>query len=230
MARTSETVQRSPTSRPFSEHKLLEEAETYSVARFRRSCDHARHAADPEGYADKECEAVEKRKLEISNPNEEGMVFLRGIFDSVGGAALRTALEPLARKQGTEDDRRRDRRLADALVELSSHAMDSGRLPRRSSQRTHLQVTTTLETLLGLSGARAADMEFSLPISARTLERLACDCSVTRILLARTRPSSTWAGPSGCPHPPSTRLSTPATAAVSGRAATGRCRGRRRTT
>jgi hypothetical protein len=183
MARTSETLQRSPTSKQFSEHKLLEEAETYSVARFRRSCDHARHAADPEGYADKELEAVEKRKLEISNPNEEGMVFLRGIFDSVGGAALRTALEPLARKQGADDDRRRDRRLADALVELSSHAMDSGRLPRRSSQRTHLQVTTTLETLLGLRGAPAADMEFSLPISARTLERLACDCSVTRILL-----------------------------------------------
>jgi hypothetical protein len=182
MARTAETLYRSPTSQPFSERKLLEEAETQSVARFRRTCDHARHAADPEGYADKELEATERRKLEISNPNDEGMVFLRGILDSVGGAALRTALEPLARKQGANDDRRRDRRLADALVELSSHAMDSGRLPQRSGQRTHLQVTASLETLLGLAGAPAADMEFSLPISARTLERLACDCSVTRIL------------------------------------------------
>src|SRR2546428_10160529 len=59
------------------------------------------------------------------------------------------------------------------------HALDTGLVP----QRTHLQVTTSLETLLGLSGAPAAEMEFSLPISAKAVERLACDCSVTRILL-----------------------------------------------
>jgi hypothetical protein len=46
-----------------------------------------------------------------------------------------------------------------------------------------LQVTTTLETLRGLPGAASADMEFSLPISAKTVERLACDCSLTRIVL-----------------------------------------------
>jgi hypothetical protein len=44
-------------------------------------------------------------------------------------------------------------------------------------------VTTSLEPLLGLDGAPAAEMEFSLPISSKTVERLACDCSVTRILL-----------------------------------------------
>ena len=61
----------------------------------------------------------------------------------------------------------------------SMHALDTGLVP----QRAHLQVTTSLETLLGLSGAPAAEMEFSLPISARAVERLACDCSITRILL-----------------------------------------------
>jgi len=59
------------------------------------------------------------------------------------------------------------------------HALDTGLVP----QRTHMQVTTSLETLLGLSGAPAAEMEFSLPISAKAVERLACDCSITRILL-----------------------------------------------
>jgi hypothetical protein len=88
-------------------------------------------------------------------------------------------LEPLARRAGKGDDRLRDRRLADALVDLAVHALDNG-VP---SQRTHMQVTTSLETLLGLAGAPAAEMEFSLPISAKAVERLACDCSVTRILL-----------------------------------------------
>ncbi len=59
------------------------------------------------------------------------------------------------------------------------HALDNG-VP---AQRPHLQVTTSLETLLGLSGAPAAEMEFSLPISSKAVERLACDCTVTRILL-----------------------------------------------
>jgi hypothetical protein len=92
-------------------------------------------------------------------------------------------LEPLARRSGAHDDRDRERRLADALVDLSMHALDSGLIPQQGSQRTHLQVTTSLETLLGLPGAPAADMEFSLPISSKTVERLACDCSVTRIVL-----------------------------------------------
>jgi hypothetical protein len=72
---------------------------------------------------------------------------------------------------------------ADAVVELAMRALDSGVIPQRASQRTHLQVTTSLETLMGLAGAPAADMDLSLPISSTTVERLACDCSITRILL-----------------------------------------------
>jgi len=73
--------------------------------------------------------------------------------------------------------------MADALIDMSMHALDNGLVPQNASQRTHLQVTTSLETLLGLDGAPAAELEFSLPISAKAVERLACDCSVTRILL-----------------------------------------------
>src|SRR5258708_7708863 len=64
------------------------------------------------------------------------------------------------------------------------HCMDIGLIPQQATQRTHLQVTVPLETLLGLPGAPGADLEFSpQPISAKTVERLACDASVTRIVL-----------------------------------------------
>src|SRR5205814_726166 len=46
-----------------------------------------------------------------------------------------------------------------------------------------LQVTATIETLKGLAGAAGAEMEFSLPISSAAVQRMACDCSVTRVLL-----------------------------------------------
>ncbi|HEV2033294.1 MAG TPA: DUF222 domain-containing protein, partial [Candidatus Dormibacteraeota bacterium] len=166
----------------FSETALLAKARKNSPGKFHHICRHYRHAADPKGYAAEQAEQVENRRLSLSTW-EDGSLLINGVLDPIGGAAVRTALEPLARKSGAHDDRDRDRRFADALVELSMHALDSGVIPQQASQRTHLQVTTSLETLLGLDGAPAAEMEFSLPISSKTVERLACDCSVTRILL-----------------------------------------------
>ena len=162
----------------FDETRLLRKAQKLSVRRFRTACMHARHAADPDGFLNEEKDGVEARSLTMSTA-DDGSVLLNCILDKVGGDAVQTALEPLARRAGKDDDRLRDRRLADALVDLAMHALDTGLV----SQRTHMQVTTSLETLLGLSGAPAAEMEFSLPISAKAVERLACDCSVTRILL-----------------------------------------------
>ena len=182
MARTAGALSESETSQGFDETALLARALETSVSRFRHICHHARHADDPAGYAADEVDAVEARKLEL-NSGEDGWVFVRGLLDAAGGAVLRTALEPLATRTGADDDRHRDRRLADALVELAMVGLDSGAVPRRASQRAHLQVTTSLETLLGMAGAPAAELEFSLPISARMVERLACDSTLTRILL-----------------------------------------------
>ena len=168
--------------KPFDEMRLLEKAREFSVGRFRDFCHHARHAADPDGYARDEVEGVEARSLTLST-GQGGMVWLRGLLDPEGGATVRSALEPLARRSGKDDHRKRDRRLGDALVEAAHRLLDGGRLPQRATQRPHLQVTTTLETLLGHTGSPAADLEFSIPISAKAVERIACDCNVTRILL-----------------------------------------------
>ena len=166
----------------FREEGLLERALESSVSRFRHLCHHARHAAAPGEYAEEQALVVEERSLSLT-PCEDGGYSIDGKLDAVGGATLRTALEPLARPAGRDDDREKARRLADALVELAEHALDSGRIPSTASQRAHLQVTASFETLLGNLGAPAAELEFSLPISARTVQRLACDCNLTRVLL-----------------------------------------------
>ena len=183
IARTATAIAESVgVHKPFDETPLLEKARAFSVGRFRDFCHHARHVADPEGYAADEVQGVERRSLTMRS-DEGGMVWIRGLLDAEGGAAVRTALEPLAQPAGKDDVRKLDRRLADGFVELASRFLDSGLLPRRATQRPHLQVTTTLETLLGRTGAPAADLELSVPISAKAVERLACDCNVTRILL-----------------------------------------------
>jgi hypothetical protein len=167
----------------FDEIKLLSKARDNSAGKFYYICDHYRHSLDPKAYEAEQTERVENRKLTITTC-DDGAVLIKGVFDPEGGAALRTAWEPLARRSGAHDDRSRQKRLADAAVELAIHAMDSGAIPQQATQRTHLQVTVPLETLLALPGAPGADLEFSpQPISAKTAERLACDCSVTRIVL-----------------------------------------------
>ena len=154
------------------EEQLVEKAKVLNVRCFREYCQHARHAGDPKGVLAEEVNSVEMRKLALTG-SESGCVFIRGVLDSTGAAVLRTALEPLARKQGSQDDRLRERRLADGLIELAAHSMSPAQV----------QVTTSLETLMGLAGSPAAEMEFSLPICGKTVERLTCNCSLTRVLL-----------------------------------------------
>lgn len=165
----------------FDESALLRLAEQHTVSRFRHDCAHARHAGDPEGFLDEHLDSVASRTLELRG-GTGGLMTLRGTLDSVGGAALRSALEPLARRSGADDDRLAGRRLADALVELAHHTLDMGVVPQRGTQRPHLQVTTTLETLMAVRGSPAAELEFSSPIAAQTVARLACDASVTRVV------------------------------------------------
>jgi hypothetical protein len=168
MARTANAV-----GTEFEESLLLEKARENSPGKFYYICNHYRHAADRKGFESEQAELVEDRKLWISTC-EDGTVLLSGNFDPEGGATILTKLEPLARKSGAHDDRSREKRFGDALVELASGG----------GSQAQIQVTSSLETLLGLAGAPAADMELSsVPISAKTVERLACDSSIARILL-----------------------------------------------
>lgn len=177
MARTAEAL-----GDRFDEKVLIQKACDNSPGKFHYICTHYRHAADSERYADEQAELVHNRRLKVSTWMD-GTVLVSGQFDPEGGAVLITALKPLARKSGEHDDRDLDQRMADAAVELAMHALDAGLIPQQGSQRTHLMVTATLETLRGLPGAAAADLELSLPISSKTVERLACDASITRMVL-----------------------------------------------
>jgi hypothetical protein len=178
MARTADALQGSATAAPFEETELLEKAREFSVGRLWHFCHHLRHALDPEGFAARQNRATQERSLKLS-PCEDGTLLLEGWLDNLGGAALRSALEPLAQPHGDHDERCREHRNADALVEIITHAQDAGGLP----QRPHLQVTASLDTLRGLAGSPAGDMEYALPVAAETVQRLACDGTITRVVL-----------------------------------------------
>jgi len=168
MARTATAV-----GKKFDESPLLEKARENSPGKFYYICNQYRHAADRKGYEAEQADLVENRRLWISKC-EDGTVLLSGTFDPEGGAVILTKLEPMARKSGAHDYRSREKRFGDALVEVAAGG----------GSQAQIQVTSSVETLLGLAGAPAADLEHSsVPISSKTIERLACDSSIARILL-----------------------------------------------
>ena len=155
----------------FDETELLPLAQERSAGKFHYECLHYRHAVDAEAYRRDAERLAEQRSLRLSTA-EDGCLLVSGILDPVAGAAVRGALEPLARKSGKHDDRTLEMRTADALYELCTGGPPA-----------HLQVTASLDTLLGIAGAPGGETEFSVPLSTATVKRLACDSSVSRVLL-----------------------------------------------
>jgi hypothetical protein len=156
----------------FNENDLLAQAVDSSPGKLHYLCRHYRHSKHPAAVAAEDAELVEQRSLKFSTwPS--GAIGVNGVLDPVGGAAVLSALKPLARSLGLDDVRTQERRLADALVEMASGG----------EVKASLQVTATVETLAALSGAPCADIQRALPISSQAAEKLACDCAITRVLL-----------------------------------------------
>jgi hypothetical protein len=170
-------------ARLFDEDEMLEYARAWSVFHLRRLCNAARHQADPDGFFKDAEENFTRRRFHISQMSD-GLYLVDGVLDPVAGAALVTAVDVLAKPKGLEDERTARQRRADAVGELAMHAMDQGTLPRRHGVKPHINVTMTLEGLKGELGVPPADLDLSLPISTRTAERIACDCTMSRVLLA----------------------------------------------
>jgi hypothetical protein len=164
------------------EGALVQAAMDFNVHDLSILCRRIRHQVDPEGFDRGQEEDFSRRWLRVSSMMD-GMYAIDGVLDQAGGAAVRTALNALNRPVGGDDGRTLGQRNADALVELTHRALDQGTLPRRNGVRPHVGLTTTLETLKGEVGAPAAEMELGVPISFKTLERLTCDCTISRILL-----------------------------------------------
>ncbi|MDQ2942288.1 MAG: HNH endonuclease, partial [Candidatus Dormibacteraeota bacterium] len=167
----------------FNEEEMLGFARDFSVPGLRRLCVYAFHVTDPDGFFNEAEENYDRRRLHISQMSD-GMYVVDGLLDPVTGASLKTAAEALAKRKGPEDERTHSQRMHDAVGDLVDHALGQGTMPRRNGVKPHVNLTTTIEGLKNEVGAPPADLELSLPISTRTLERIACDSTVSRVLLA----------------------------------------------
>jgi hypothetical protein len=141
---------------------------------------------DPDGP---EPDPTEGRRFWMSR-GEHGWDF-GGHLDPVAGEKVATAVESIAQADRPKgDDRTRSQQNADALVQLAENQLASGNLPVLRTVKPHVVVTIDVEDLVDPStGTEAARTGFGATLSAARARGVACDSTVTRIVL----------GPDGLP-------------------------------
>lgn len=158
-------------------------ARRFSIKDLRYLTREARVRWDSEGFERESEENFDVRSLDISE-TFHGMYRVDGWLDAAGGAAFKAAIDSLSRPLGADDPRTGRQRRADAVVELAHHAMDKGTLPARNGVRPHVSVHTTIEGLKGEMGDVVSTLGDGTPVSNKTVQRLACDAGLHRILKA----------------------------------------------
>ncbi|HEV2952592.1 MAG TPA: DUF222 domain-containing protein [Candidatus Dormibacteraeota bacterium] len=160
---------------------LVKAAHRLDPKQFSMVTRHLRHCADPDGSLADANRRFDSRYLNLSE-SSDGDVFLEGMLDAEGGAVLRTALNAL-NPPLPDEKRNPSQRRADALVELARRGLDSGKLPEVGGERPHLTITTTREALAGVPGNPGGDLVDGVPVPSETVRRIACDASVTLVVL-----------------------------------------------
>jgi hypothetical protein len=168
-----------------AEPVLVEAARRLDPPRLRRLVAHLRLVADPDTAASQAERRHHQRGLWLT-PTLDGMVAVDGLLEPEAGQTLLAALEPLARPANATDPRSASQRRADALTELARRALEAGQLPQVGGVRPQLTVTVDLDSLIGHSGPGALGGDIaSGPLDPEACRRLACDGTLTRVLVTR---------------------------------------------
>ncbi|MBN1091655.1 DUF222 domain-containing protein [Blastococcus sp. TML/M2B] len=164
---------------------LTQVAVTASHAELRQAVGHYLARLDPDGA---EPDPTEQRSLTFAK-HTDGTLSFSGTLDAVGGEKFQAAIESILQaSRPAGDTRTRAQQAGDALVQLCDNALASGSLPVLRGHKPHIGVLIDHEDLMDTSsaagaGAGAARTGFGGLISAAKARWLACDGTVTRIVI-----------------------------------------------
>jgi len=169
------------------DHALAEVAQSSAHAELGQLVHVYREALDPDGP---EPDPTEGRRLTIAR-HADGSVTGRFDLDAVGGEKVQAAIESIVqanRPQG--DERTRAQQNADALVQLCDNQLAAGSLPILRRVKPHVVLNVDVDDLVDpATGPGAARTGFGAQLSAARARWLACDASISRIVM----------GPDGVP-------------------------------
>jgi hypothetical protein len=166
---------------------LADVAATRPYVHLGRVVQHYLARLDPDGV---EPDPTEERSLSLFK-HLDGAVSGRFELDPVGAEKVQTALESMVQADRPAGDRRtRAQQLGDALVQLADNALATGKLPVLRTVKPHVVVTIGIADLVDTATVpAAATTGFEVEISAARARWLACDGTVSRVIM----------GPDGVP-------------------------------
>jgi hypothetical protein len=191
-----------------AEPTLLGAARHQDPTGLRKAVTHFEYTVDPDGADAKAQRRYERQGLWLTVTFDR-MVAVRGIMTSEAGQTLITALDSLSRPADTADTRSGGQRTADALEELARRQLEGGHLPKTGGVRPQLSVIIDLPSLHrrdsrnrleGLEGQRGridgemgrlgGDIGWAGPLDPEACRRLACDATITRLVVSRQPPEA----------------------------------------
>src|SRR5829696_7484544 len=194
-----------------TEPTLLDAARRLDPTGLRQVVTHLQYTVDPDG-ADEQAQRRFARRGVWFSTTVDRMVAVRGLLAPEAGQTLLAALDPLARPADHHDTRTGGQRTADALTELARRALEAGQLPKTGGVRPQLSVIVDLHSLHHLEGREGplggeagrlgGEIGWAGPLEPEACRRLACDATVTRVVVSRQPPEAS----AGCQdHGPGTR-------------------------
>ncbi len=172
---------------------LLTAARTMPARGLRLTVEHWKSETDRERVVREDSERFERRGLHAT-PTVDGMVRVDGNLDPETGGAFLAALRSVtdAWARSVDDVRSPAQRRADALGEISRRWLDDSARPSVAGERPHITVVVDLESLEGGSGSGetppaslpSAPTAEGIRLPVATVRRLACDASVSRVVMS----------------------------------------------
>lgn len=163
-----------------AEETLVAAIEGLSVSATHRTVEYWRQSVEgPEHTV--AAEQFDLRGVSLSK-TWHGMRRLDGWLTPLAGAALETALDSLLPPPSQDDTRTPRQRRHDALQDLARSHLDHGKTPRRGGEKPHIMVLADLNALNGVAGGVHQTLEGEI-LDVTTLRMLACDSSISRIVL-----------------------------------------------
>jgi hypothetical protein len=179
------------------EPQLVEAARIHQVRDLQLVAAHWRRMVERDHALEGEDDQRRRRRLHASQ-TFAGMVRVDGELDPETGETLLTALRAIMdseARSGTEDERTPAQRRADSPGEICREWLDRSDRPSIAGERPHVTVTVGVEALRDVRGSdegvagHPRELDHIGPVHPEAVRRLACDASITRVVMAgRSQP------------------------------------------
>lgn len=169
-----------PDSYPDAERRLVDIVDGLDPVDTRKAIEYWRQSIDGPGEMDLETQ-LDRRGLSLSK-SYGGMRRIDGWMTESAGQALETAMDANMPPPRDDDVRTPRQRRHDGLENLCRDWLDNGATPTIGGEKPHMSLHADIPALQGIAGGLHETEDGSI-VDIDMLRMIACDCSVSRIVL-----------------------------------------------